>query len=130
MKTCAGTEAQIVLENNEGCSCECCKPKPAEPVDPIKVYNIRGTLVGYSWNAADDATLNFTLSGDLENKTVEIAFINMRGETCYTFSLPAEEKISLKIKADTINKNTYTCVLTLIGEEKNSILKPYVIYVK
>lgn len=144
-----GTETEIVFDNNNR------KDKPIKSKyfsDPIVVTNILGEHVGYSWNYGDSVELvvnmqETVLRADaehveefeiyLQGKEIEMNFINMRGDVCYTFYLPAAltTKIRLNDCEDRlIDKNTYTCTLVLVNpydfSRINLLKDPYKIYVK
>lgn len=147
---CGGTEASIVAENNNyelpPCDGEIYGP------DPIAIYNVLGKHVGYSWEYGDSIELVVDvqntvlrvgedrideLKAYLSDKEIELNFINMRGEVCYTFYMPAGiySRIRLNCTEDTlIEKNTYTCTLVLINpydlSRINLLTTPYRVYVK
>lgn len=147
---CGGTEASIVAENNN-CGLP---PRDGEIYgpDPINVYNAVGKHVGYSWDYGDSVELVVDMQNTvlrvsedhidelkayLSDKEIEINFINMRGEVCYTFYMPAGiySRIRLNCTEDTlIEKNTYTCTLVLINpydlSRINLLPAPYKVYVK
>lgn len=146
---CLGTEAQIVMENNH-CVCPCSCPQYVP--DPIAVFNINGKQVGYSWNYGDSVELDIDIQNTvlrvdeehvdelevyLQNKEIEMNFINMRGEICYTFYLHAGLQSSIRLNTNEENliaKNTYTCTLVLINPSDfsriNLLVEPYKIFVK
>lgn len=152
MEHCAGTESEIVLENNYGCSCDCNKLREPYGPDPINIFDVHGRHVGYSWNYGDSVELVVNaqntvlrvredqideLEAYLSDKEIEMNFINMRGEICYTFYLKAglHSKIRLNTNEENlIAKNTYTCTLVLINpfdlSRINLLVEPYRIYVK
>lgn len=147
---CGGTEASIVAENN---NCEL-PPHDGEIYgpDPINVYNALGKHVGYSWDYGDSVELVVDMQNTvlrvseeridelkayLSDKEIEMNFINMRGEVCYTFYMPAGiySRIRLNCTEDTlIEKNTYTCTLVLINpydlSRINLLTSSYKVYVK
>lgn len=149
MRDYLGTEAQIVFDNNN------CEPKELSPKylpDPIGVLNATGKHIGYSWNYGDSVELVVHMQDTvlrankdhldelevyLSDKEIEMNFINMRGQVCYTFYLKAGlvSKIRLNTNEDNlIDKNTYTCTLVLINpgdlSRINLLVEPYKIYVK
>lgn len=152
MGNCAGTESEIVLENNNGCSCGCNPPKEPYGPDPINIFDAFGRHVGYSWDYGDSVELVVDIQNTvlrvsedhldeleayLADKEIEMNFINMRGEVCYTFYLKAGLFSKIRLNTDESNliaKNTYTCTLVLINpfdlSRINLLIQPYRVYVK
>lgn len=150
------TEAEIVSENNSticscGCTCTGTEQLSCYGPDRINVFDVTGRFVGYSWNYGDSVELVIDaqdtilrvaesqleeLKVYLSDKTLEVNFINMRGEICYTFTAQADLQTTIKLNTDktnTIAKNTYTCTLVLVNPKDNSrinlLFEPYRVYV-
>ena len=141
------SEMEIVYENNNFT-----KEKPIFYEDPINTYNLKGELIGYTWNYGDAIELSIHLNNTilhsdkkhldlfekyLSDKEVEINFIDMRGEVKYTFYAPASlhTKLKLNYSDETlIERNEYKCTLVLINpydlSRINLLEKPYSVYVK
>lgn len=155
MNNCSNTEAEIVFENNHDCSCFISDKPHCDPkygLDPINVFNAMGKHVGYSWNFGDSIELaviiqNTILRVDedhleelaqyLTDKEIELNFINIRGETVYTFYRNAEliTKFRLNNSEDNlIERNTYKVSAVLINpfdqSRINLFIEPYKVYVK
>lgn len=153
MANCSNTEAEIVFENNHGCSPDCkpqCEPKYGP--DPINVFNAMGKHVGYSWNFGDSVELAVVIQNTIlrvdedhleelvqyiTDKEIELNFINMRGEVVYTFYQKAD--LVTKFRLDTsdenlIERNTYTLTAVLINPFDQSRInlfdEPYKLFVK
>ena len=142
------TEEEIVYEYNNIPP----KLKPYYYPDPINVYNIKGELIGYSWNYGDNVELSIYLNNTvlhtdeerldlfeiyLDNKEVEVNFISNRGDLKYTFYVKANlvTKLKLNYSEETmIKRNTYKCTLVLINpydcSRINLLTEPYIVYVK
>lgn len=149
MRDYPSTETQIVFDNNNSNYQEL---KPHYIPDPIGVRNASGKHIGYSWNYGDSIELvihmqDTVLHADeehldefeiyLQDKEIEMNFINMRGEVCYTFYIPASLNAKIRLndcEETVIEKNTYTCTLVLINpydfSRINLLTEPYKIYVK
>lgn len=128
-------------------------PCPRYIPDPTNIFDLKGDLVGFSWNYGDTVKLKFNLNNTilhsddshlelfkiyLSDKTLEVNFSDVRGNIIYSFRTPAEliTELPLNISEDTlIERNTYKCELVLINttsanERTSLLLQPYDIYVK
>lgn len=128
-------------------------PCPHYIPDPTNIFDIKGNLVGFSWNYGDTVKLKFNLNNTilhsddehlelfkiyLSDKTLEINFSDVRGNVIYSFQTPA--KLITELELDTnednlIERNTYKCELVLINttaanSRTSLLLQPYDIYVK
>ena len=141
------SEFEIVYSNNHS------KYNPPHyDFDPLNVFGVDGKFLGYSWYYGDSVELKIRLNNTilhsdkehielfklyLQDKLLEISFIDMRGEVDYKFTIPAKLKTSLKLNynEDTlIKRNEYKCNLVLINPYDNSrinlLKEPLSIFVK
>ena len=142
------TENEVVYNYNETEIKKC----PFYYPDPINIFNIKGDLVGYSWNYGDSVELSIYLNNTvlhsdknhldlfekyLDGKEVEVNFTDMRGNVVYTFYTPAKLHTTLKLnysEETMIERNEYKCSLVLINpydlSRINLLKEPYSVYVK
>lgn len=143
------TEDQVVFDYNHNFK-PCC---PHYIPDPINIYDIKGNLVGFSWNYGDTIKLKFNLNNTilhvdedykelfkiyLSDKTLEVNFTDVRGNVIYSFQTPAEliTELPLNTNEDNlIERNTYKCNLVLINttaepSRTNLLKQAYDVYVK
>ena len=128
------------------------KKKPIYYMDPINTFNIKGEMIGYTWNYGDAIELSIHLNNTvlhsdkdhldlfkkyLSDKEVEVNFIDMRGNVKYTFYVPAKLNTSLKLnysEETMIDRNEYKCTLVLVNpydmSRINLLTEPYSVYVK
>lgn len=115
---------------------------------PLEQYNVKGELIGYTWNAKDTIILSFETTGivtfddgtmeDMDTyfggKTVQLELIDFRYEVVYSnqityktkatvgsgieSDLPAVTEFYISPE-DCIPKGTYKPILTLIDKTEN-----------
>ena len=153
MNNSCKTEAEIVYENNHT---ECCCVDnycySQYGPDPINIFNAAGKHIGYSWNYGDSVELNLHIENTvlkvdesridelkmyLSDKEIEFNFINIRGETVYTFYSKADVVTKLKLNTNDDNliaRNTYRLTCVLINPTDlsriNLLVEPYKVFVK